>query len=1009
MDHYLSIHASQKPGSTAIQDDNQSMTYMDLKREVDRLVSVLKGYHLSPEEPVCILEGVSSKLVIAQLALIRARLTCVPMEPSTPRLRRADMLADIGAKYILSDEKDAAQDTDYTVIPISGQGSGDISCEPRDNQVDGSTHDPGHQYRSHILFTSGSSGKPKAVQIPETAIIHLVTKSALAPLEPSDRVTLINNPGFDISLFEVFAPLVAGATMVPVPRMVVTDPFAFREFVEEKSISVTFMTAALLSIIGRTCPNAFRGVRHVLSAGDVPNSAAVQAIMESSAPPKHLWNTYGPTEATTYSTMHEIQAEEFQHNSIGIGKPTGDTKLCLVDENLKIITKPDETGEILLGGPGLTIGYINRPKENEKSFVTLGRNRYYRTGDLAKYRPTTPDVLEFVGRADHQVKQGGFRVELGEIEQTLLASGWLSGAIVRQITPQNDGEESFLVAFVIPTVADTVRARNLSEYLEQRLPSYMIPKDFVFSSEYPLTEHAKVDRKALEQQYREKRDQQKAATGDVTNSHGSDTESVVKHIWSSLLNKKEISDDDDFLALGGTSLQSAALIGKLKEIFGKVVPMQAVHENSRFRDLVSYLGEFTEGGNAPDETDKWIEDSKIADDLYTVPDWQADNEGRVFVSGVTGFVGVNFLSRFLQMPTVKEIVCIARPKNGMEPQDRVQATLEQYDLWDRSEPHTHKLRVLTGDISSDLLGLPPDQFDWLANWASVVFHLAAKVNFCDPYQAHFDSNTLGTKNMIDLASSGRRKAFHFMSSIDVWGPTGLVLGTRKCLEDEPLERHVRALPFDVGYAQSKWISEVMVRRARDRGLPTAIYRPGFTIGDSRNGAGNPDDFFARLMVGSIQLGAFPILPNQRMEYVTIDYVVNATLHIASRTENLGKSYSLVAPDPKDSVDLEKTVEVFRNAGYSLKRVPYWDWVRMLQRTSDTNNPLLPVMPLLQEPVLNGLSRFETSRNTPHYDSSNTAAALKDAPDIQYVPFDSQMLSRFLEFWDRKGFYQALQI
>ncbi|KAE8418193.1 hypothetical protein BDV36DRAFT_164859 [Aspergillus pseudocaelatus] len=1005
MDRYLSTHVSQRPDAIAIEDDIQKLTYKDLNREVDRLASVLKNYHLGPEEPICIIEEIHSNLVIAQLAIIRARLTCVPIEPSTPKLRLSNMLTDIGAKYILSDKEDIADDIEHTVIPITGRSPSDTSDTQKDSQVNGSVHDPDHEYRSHILFTSGSSGNPKAVQIPERAIIHLVTKTACTPLEPSDRVAVINNPGFDISLFEVFGPLVAGATMVPVPRMVVTDPFAFREFIAEKTISVIFLTAALLSITGYTCPTAFRGVRLVLSAGDVPSVAAVKAIMKSSAPPKHLWNTYGPTETTTYSTMHEIKAEEFQHDFLGIGGPAGDTKLCLVDENLELITKPGEVGEILLGGPGMTTGYINRPEENENSFVTLHGIKYYRTGDLARYRVAKPEVLEYVGRADHQVKQGGFRVELGEIEQTLHASGWLSGAVVRQITSKDENKEPFLVAFVIPAVANTVRARTLSEFLEQRLPSYMIPSDFIFCSEYPMTTHDKVDRKALEQQYQESRERQGVHNGKQADDRGNDTTSVVKSLWSSLLNKNNIDDDDDFLVLGGTSLQCATLISKLRQHLGKTISMRSLHENSRLGDLVHYLDEFAEGGNAPDEADKWIAHSKIADCLHAVPDWQAEKEGKVFISGVTGFVGVNFLSRFLQMPTVKEIVCVARSKNGITPRDRVEAALEQYDLWDQSKQHMHKLRVLTGDISLDLLGLPAEQFDWLANWASVVFHLAAKVNFCDPYQAHFDSNTLGTKNMLDLAASGRRKAFHFMSSIDAWGPTGLVFGTRKCLEDEPLEPHVRGLSFDIGYAQSKWVSEMMVRRARDRGLPTAIYRPGFTIGDFRNGAGNPDDFFARLIVGSIKLGAFPILPRQRMEYVTINYVLDATLHIASRNENLGRAYSLVAPDPKDSVNLEQTVDVIRNLGYSLKHIPYWDWVRMLQKTSDMDNPLLPVMPLLQEPVLNGLTRFETSRNTPHYDSSNTVAALKDAPDIQYVPFNSQMLDKFLGFWESKGFYK----
>ncbi|KAE8147859.1 hypothetical protein BDV25DRAFT_168822 [Aspergillus avenaceus] len=1001
MDHYLSIHASQQPNSIAIDDESQKLTYKELEREVDKLASVLQQYHFKTEEPICILESINQRLVISQLAAIRARLTCVPLEPSIPKLRLKDMLNDIGVKYILTDRKDTVDETEFTFISISNN----LSTDPPDDHVKEDSGDESHEYRSHVLFTSGSSGKPKAVQIPERAILHLTTNTPVAPFKSSDRVALINNPGFDISIYEVFSALVAGATMVPVPRVIVTDPFRFREFIAEKEISIVFLTAALISIIGQACPTTFRGVRHVLSAGDAPNVHAIRKIYESSAPPEHLWNTYGPTETTTYSTAHEITHEEFQFDSLAIGKPVGETKLLIADDHLNIIQRPGQTGEMLLGGPGLTLGYINREEENKKQFVTLDNVTYYRTGDMARWREGTPDVLEFVGRTDLQVKQGGFRVELSEIEQTLIGSGWLSGAILRQIAPESDDEEPFLVAFVIPVVANTVNTHKLLDYLGQRLPSYMIPKDIIFCSEYPLTPHDKVDRKALEQQYRERQKKRRSANSHQKDGCGSNTRKVVKRLWSSLLNLDTVKDDDDFLELGGTSLQAATLIAKLKVRLGKTISMRSLHENTRFRDLVSYIDDFAEGGDAPDETEVWMEDSKLADSLYAVPEWQAENEGRVFISGVTGFIGVNFLSRLLQMSAVKDVGCITRAGKDVKPRDRIQRTLERYNLWTDTAPYMHKLLVLDGDISSDLLGLSPEQFDWLANWASIVFHMAAKVNFCDPYQAHYDSNILGTKNMINLTTSGRRKPFHYVSSIDVWGPTGLVFGTQKCLEDEPLERHIRGLPFDIGYAQSKWISEQMVRRARSRGLPTVIYRPGFTIGDSRTGAGNPDDFFARLMMGSIQLGAFPILPNQRMEYVTVDYVVEAALHIASKNENLGRSYSLVAPDPKTSVNLEQTVGVIRQAGYPVKHVPYWDWVRMLQGTRNLNNPLLPVMPLLQEPVLHGLSRFETSRNTPHYDSSNTVAALKDAPHIQYVPFDSEMLSSFIDFWDRKGYYE----
>ncbi|KAJ5318325.1 hypothetical protein N7476_004745 [Penicillium atrosanguineum] len=289
---------------------------------------------------------------------------------------------------------------------------------------------------------------------------------------------------------------------------------------------------------------------------------------------------------------------------------------------------------------------------------------------------------------------------------------------------------------------------------------------------------------------------------------------------------------------------------------------------------------------------------------------------------------------------------------------------------------------------------------------SVIFHLGAKVNFCDPYEAHFDANILGMKNVLQIATSGRLKSFHVTSSIDAWGPNGLILGTRKCLEDDTLEPNSKGLPYDIGYAASKWTSEQMVRRARDRGLPTAIYRPVFITGDSNTGAGNPDDFFALLMVGSIQIRAFPCLHKQRMEYVTVDYVCNAMRHIASDNANLGQSYSLVAPDPADSINLEDTVDVINGAGYPVEKIPYWDWVKRLQEPKYQDNPLMPLMPLLQEKVWGDLTRFETSRDTPHYDSGNAVASLANSPEIGYSPFSPDQLNRFLVFWRTKGLHSV---
>ncbi|PYH40877.1 non-ribosomal peptide synthetase [Aspergillus saccharolyticus JOP 1030-1] len=1023
IDGIIASHTAQAPGATAIEDGDRKLSYHELEQNVANLASRLTQHDLRHEEPICILADLCAEMVIAQLAVIRLGLTCVPLTTNIPRLRLKSTLRDVGARYVLSDAEGIRVENDLTLLPITPQqdtlhgpvpgGTEDGGAVPPVDRAHGrgyaSLEDQDADYRTHILYTSGSTGKPKPVQVLERSILHLTTMSPIGILDATDKVAVINNPGFDISLFEIFSGLIAGATLVIVPRLIVTDPFGFREFIAQRQLSVIYLTCTLFGIIAHACPATFHNVKHLLIGGSIANIAAVRGVMESSLPPKFLWNCYGPTEITTHALMHQITPPEFKYDNISLGKPFGDGRVRLVDEHLGVITQPGVVGEVLLTGPGLSRGYVGLPQENEYRFIALkDGSRYYRSGDRARWREGEPQVLEIVGRTDFQVKQAGFRVELEEIQHTLLSSGQLAGAVVVQVSNSSATAGAFLVAFVIPAIADTLRVGDLNAYLSERLPACMIPSEVVFVQAFPLTDHEKVDRRALIQSYLDK---QGADQTDWKESR--DFSAVVRALWSSLLNKPSFSDTDDFFQLGGTSLQAAALISKLREHTGRTVSMRGLVENARLDQLVAYLGAFVDGGNAPDEAEQWTADARLADelkidpswsaaDLNSVLDWTAPEEGRLFVTGGTGFVGTHFIARFLTMPAVKEIVCLARAKNGQTPRQRIEHTLERYEFLDNVAQHLDKLTVLEGDITQPNLGLSAPDYTWLADRTSAIFHVAAKVNYCEPYSAHFATNVLGTKNVLELATRGRRMPFHYMSTLDVWGPVGLIFGTRELFEDESLHPHIRSLPFDIGYAPSQWVAEEIVRRARARGLPVAIYRPGFVMGDTQHGAANPDDFVSRLFMGSIRLGAFPHLPNQRMEFVTADYVCDTTLHIAAKKRNLGRSYCIVPPSPEISVDMEEAYHVLRDAGYPLRLLPYWDWVRALQEMDDPTNPLNPLLPMLQEPVISGLSRFQTSRQTPRYDCSNTLAAIKDAPQIQYVPLNAELVRKSLEFCRRKG-------
>lgn len=663
----------------------------------------------------------------------------------------------------------------------------------------------------------------------------------------------------------------------------------------------------------------------------------------------------------------------------------------------------------MLGGPGLAMGYLNRLAENKSSFVEIPKRvqptgqdevvRLYRTGDLAEWRPNS-DCLDFIGRADNQVKHQGFRVELGEIERVLRSHVSVQAAVVAQQLPSANSMD-LLVAFVIANEARDLTSGGLLGFSRQRLPSYMVPDIVQIVNAFPLTAHGKVDREELLQRRIDSAEDERE-----TGANEGAKIDIIRGLWSDLLSVPRINEDDDFFRLGATSLQAALFLAMVQERMNRTFTMEQLYRHSRLSDFQALVEpeEPVFQVDAPDETRVWMSDVDMVDSIELTPEWESYGEGRVFATGVTGFVGTHLLHDLMRRPGVKQIACLVRPKGNEDTTGRMISAMQRYDLWEEVEEHRSKLLIFEGNISENHLGLDPELFTWLANWASVVFHLGAKINFCESYREHRNANVLGTRNALHLAASGRRKSFHYLSSIDVWGSTGFILGTKELYEDEPLQPHIQGVRYDLGYSQSQWTAEAMVRRMKDRGLPTAIYRPGFIIGDSQTGASNPDDFVSRLLVGGIQIGIFPRL-DQRLEYVPVDYVVSAMLHIASSNENLGHSYSLVAPDRSDSVTVNDTARVLNEAGYPVQLLDYTEWTAQIVRHQQLDGPLAPLIPMFQERVLGQLTRWEASQYSPVYRCDNAVRALKGS-GIVYKGLDEMMLKQYVAFWKRKGFYDV---
>ncbi|KAB8073623.1 NRPS-like enzyme [Aspergillus leporis] len=969
-------------------DGQVSLKYSELIARADVLCQKLREKLFDSQEPICIFLESGLNQIIAQVAVLRAGGSCVPVEPSVPDMRLVDMLHDINSRYVITSKALTHRVSEFEVILVEDANEGDTPSAK--NSTSSVLAGCSERHRSHILFTSGSAGKPKAVQILASSILHLVTTTPVTPLNPTDRMSSFVNPGFDLSLFEIWATLLSGATIVVIPQTIVTDPFSLGNFLQKWKVTVVIMPTALFNVICLHSPSTFHDLRHVLVVGEAANVNVMQKVLKSGAPQK-LWNAYGPTETTTFSSLQLVSVDEAQRGRIGIGEPVGQTRWFLLDDQLNPITDKDQTGEICIAGPGLSQGYYNEPEANEERFICLEAQklgedatehiRVYRTGDIGKWRIPLQS-MDYIGRADNQIKRSGYRIELGDIERTLERNPYIKANATLYSKSEGDDSSDLLVAYVIPeSWEDDFKPGDIINWAKERLLHYMVPDRVIRLREFPLTPRGKVDRNALNDNYHDTFREQKAEKAHIDpQERDPQTGDLSSWLKSTLQNSLDVSHFDirDNFSLTGSPLCQLP------------VTMDALHANPTLESLVTFLHQASKASDGPIEISRLEQDSCIADDVQLLPDWQANTEGRVFITGVTGFVGAYLLHYLLSMPTVRKVACLVRSRGGGSATDRIQKTLEKYDLWGPSLEKMEKVMALDGDLSDDTLGLGEDRFTWLANWASIVFHIGAKVNWCEPYESHFESNIVGTRNAIRLAASGRRKPLHYLSSIDAWSVTGLVCNTKSVTEDGPLKPHLCSTRYDTGYAQSQWVAEEMVRRVRDRGLPVAIYRPGFVIGDSERAAGNPDDFFSRLIMGCIQIGYWPELPCQRLEYVTIDYVCSAILHIASKNHNLGRSYSLVSPDVTQSVDLEGTCVLLNKAGYSVKQIPYREWVAKVRELSDS--PLLPLLPLLEEPILRDLTRMQALQ------------ALADRPDIRYTPLEHTLLRRKIDYWLRKGYY-----
>lgn len=567
--------AARTPEAIAVMYQDTRLTYRELNTRANQLAHHLNQLGVQTETLVGLCTERSLEMVIGLLAILKAGGAYIPLDPTYPAERIAFMLEDSQAAFLLTQQHLAPQ------LPV---GSTRLVCLDGEaaSLAQQSAENPSSavapENLAYVIYTSGSTGQPKGVQIPHRAVVNFLTSMRQQPgLTAEDTLLAVTTLSFDIAGLELFLPLCVGARLVLASREITTNGVALAETLASTHTTVMQATPVTWRILLEAGWQGDPGLKILCGGEALPLELAKQLLPKCAA----LWNMYGPTETTIWSSCTQITSND---EIISIGHPIANTEMYLLDPELQLVPI-GVPGELYIGGAGLARGYLNRPELTAARFIhhpfdQATEARLYRTGDLARYQ--ADGTLVVLGRLDHQVKVRGFRIELGEIETTLEHHPAVRQALVmvREDTPG----EPRLVAYVIPEAPYAPTEQELRQTLAQQLPNYMLPSAFLFLEALPLTPNGKVDRKALPAPEVGRKATAAPFVAPTLTAHYQ-----LLQIWQDLLNVEALSICDNFFHLGGHSLLAARLINRIEQVFHKKLPLTTLFANPTIEQLAAVI------------------------------------------------------------------------------------------------------------------------------------------------------------------------------------------------------------------------------------------------------------------------------------------------------------------------------------------------------------------------------------------------------------------------------------
>ncbi|HEY9131998.1 MAG TPA: amino acid adenylation domain-containing protein [Dyella sp.] len=970
----------QNPESVALVSNQETLTYGQLALYSDAVARFLVTQGVGPGDLVPIEAARSTNFVIGLLGILKSGAAYIPIDHAYPDARKTYIMEQSRSPWLLTSTRDAKQSTSAQVV--------DIDTLRRETSTPfAPAGDVSPTAPMYVIFTSGTTGVPKGVVVEHHSVLAFVDwHNRHFQVDDQCRSTSMAALGFDVAHWEIWSALCSGSRLYLLDDMVRRDAAELVRFYAREGITHAFVPTVMAADVIKhsTHPSS---LKYLFTGGEKLNPVDTDHVRFS------LIDYYGPTEATIWATFHPVPSASLGQEP-SIGTPVDGARIWILDKTMRE-APPGMTGEIYIAGSCLARGYLHNERLTAEKFLPHPfepGQRIYRTGDLGRWLPD--GSVQFLGRADEQVKIRGHLVEPSEVELVLARQPGIRQLSVTATAPA-EGSPRELIAFLIPEDA-SISPRDLVARIRETaralLPDYMAPGHYAVRETFPLNANGKTDKAALLASFVH------AAGPARSFDEVEDTvERSVLEAFQAALQHSDFQRSDSFFEIGGHSMLAAEVIAALSDVHALPLRITDIYNHPTAEQLAAEIRLRQQASDEVSDhtpSDVLWNDVVLPDDIAFSAPFDVDrlqDPNHVLLTGATGFVGIHLLAELLAT-TRATVHCIVRARSTTEAMRRIQEKIDEYKV-PIAAADIDRIKAYPGDIASSRFGLALDDYDALCRDVEVIHHSASAVNFIKPYSAMKRDNVDGLIGIIRFAATGRTKALMLLSTISIYSWGYWITGRDAVSEEDDIDQNLEAICSDIGYVKSKWVMEKIADLAQARGLPLATFRLGYATYHSKTGLSANYQWWGRLVKTCLSLGQVPDLHELREGLSSVDYMTKAIAHIARNPAALTQKFNLIHSG-ENNVSLKQFFTLLeRYFDFRFAVVPFRQWRSLWM--DDPKTPLYPVLNLFRDRMYKDNCIIEMYQQTYLWQHDKTSAFLEGS-GIQAPTFDEDELRRYLE-------------